>query len=213
MYGFTLVELLVVVAIISAVIFALNKIFGAIYIAYQESEERLRIQRDLKNITYWFKQDFTGFVQTQRNFDILSNATQFVFICADDPKDTDDWENHPEDDDFDTFVYRLQNRRIFREVDKYNNSDYEITRIFNLDSIETGDTFSWNFSIHNVDGNTFVASDYDNTLFNFEKDVPIDRIAITLSIRKKKRGFFRRNMPDIYEETRITAITNYKRGR
>lgn len=214
--GFTLVEVLVAAVIAGIVIFALNKTFLYVWYTHQESVDRLRMQRDLKNISYWLRKDLTGFVQTSRNLDIMNDGTTISFLGSDDPRDVIDLNTMLSDDGFDTYYYQRSGNTIIRRVDSDTDaSTWEETVRIGLESLDNdvGDTFGWTVRALTTDAQTRTSADYDATPLNFERGDIIRRIEIEMQMVKYHEGVLYRNRPPMVETMTVIGVPSFSRGR
>jgi prepilin-type N-terminal cleavage/methylation domain-containing protein len=211
--GFSLVELLVVVAIASIMLLALSRFFVNYYAAYQETQYRLRLQRDMRTLAYWTRKDLTALAQRPGNFDLMNSAWDYAFMASDDPTDTQDFASNTGDDGMDRFSYTFSGNKVTRTWDPLGTMA-SVQNDMVLECIETGrgDTFAIEITLRDTNDSPLYRNQFDSTLGNFEVDSQVRRVDVQLIFSKRPWGAIFANRSAIVERAEIKSVAMYRRG-
>lgn len=211
--GFSLVELVMVSLIIGVVALLMGRFFINYFASYRESGARMRLQRDMRTLTYWIRTDLTGMPQRAGNFDLAASGNGFAFLTTDDPNNAQDWGSNTGDNGIDSFTYTFSGNRATRRWDPLGTMA-ATTHDIMLESIEParGDTVEVTVVLHTSDGDTLARTDFDGTLGNFERTDAVRRVDIRIAFYKKPTGFFSAGRPFIVERGEIESVALYRRG-
>lgn len=210
--GFTIVELLVTVTVGAIVLLAISKFFVNYYISFRETQARLRLQRDMRTLTYWVRQDLTALAQRNNNFDLARGTQDFAFLAADDPADTVDWGSNPTDGGLDRFTYTFLGNKATRVLDRLGTMS-AISKEFSLESIEIskGDTYSVQITLTDLNDSTLVRSNFDSTLANFDYGTPIRAVEVEFIFSKRPIGSIFGSRPPVIERGHLRSVVMYRR--
>lgn len=211
--AFSLIELVMVSVIIGVVALMMGRFFINYFASYRESNARMRLQRDMRTLTYWIRTDLSGMPQRAGNFDLAASGAAFAFVTTDDPNDSQDWGSNTSDNGIDHFTYTFAGNRVTRTWDPLGTMS-EKTYDIVLEAIEParGDTVEVTLVLHTADGDTLSRGDFDGTLGNFERTEAIRRVDMRIAFYKKPTGFFSSGRPPVVERGEIESVTLYRRG-
>lgn len=211
--GFSLVELIVVALIGGAILIVLGRFLVNYYHTFHETQSRLRMQRDMRTLTYWIRKDLTALAQRGNNFDLKNDADDFAFIAADDPKDTVDFSTNTTDDGLDQFTYTMDDKTVTRTWDPRGTMS-PVERVIALECIEPGkgDTFSITLKLTDLDDSTLTRTDFDGTFENFEYNVAIRNVEVDVLFCKRPIGSLTSGRPFIVERGHIKSVTLYRKS-
>ncbi len=212
--GFTLVELIVGSAVAAIVLVLLSRFFLNYYVANWEAQSRMRLQRDMRTLSYWIRQDLTALAQRSGNFDLKSGTRDFMFYAADDPQNAADWASNSADQGLDSFVYTFTANKATRTHHAGGGLAPKQTFI-ELESIEAarGDTYDVVVTLRDLNDSTVTAAQFDATLGNFDyTTAPIRVVDIDLVFSKRPLGRIFGNRPPIIERASLKSVAHYRRG-
>ncbi|MEK8022272.1 MAG: hypothetical protein AAB229_00525 [Candidatus Hydrogenedentota bacterium] len=211
--AFSLVELLVVSMIVGLVLLALGRFFQNYLTGYQETQARLRLQRDMRALTYWIRKDLTALVKRQNNFELSRDSGHFSFLAADDPMNSTDMSDNSSDNGLDSVTYTCSANKITRKWDPLGGGAITQSEI-TLESIEParGDTYAIEITLYDIHDSPLARSNFDGTFGNYECDSSIKTVDLEIIFSKKPVGPFSQRRPRIMERGQVKAVAMYKRA-
>lgn len=211
--GFSLVELLVVCVITGIIVLALGYFFRNYFIAYRETQNRMRLQRDMRTMSYWIRKDLTALALRNNNVDLKAGSNDFSFLAADDPKDTYDCDVNTADNGLDTFTYAFSGNKMTRTWDP-GGTMTKTTNDFAFESLDAsrGDTIAVNITLYDDKDSQILRSQYDGTLGNFDRAETIRRVNVELIMDKQPQGAYAAGRSPLEERAEIKSVTMYQKG-
>jgi prepilin-type N-terminal cleavage/methylation domain-containing protein len=212
--AFTIVELIVAVAVGAIVLVILSKFFMDYYLTFQETQARLGMQRDMRTIQYWVRKDLTALVKGNNNFDLANSgdSQDFCFLAADDPTDTVDYATNATDSGLDRFTYTVFGNKVTRIWNPMGTMA-SVSNVFAMASIDAsrGDTIAFNITLRAGADTEVKRSDFNATLGDFDYKEPIRRVDMEIVFSKRPIGLWFATRPAILERAEIKSVALYRK--
>lgn len=211
--AFTLIELVVISALVGVIMILLGRFFLNYWSSYRESSARMRLHRDMVTLTYWIRKDLSAMPQRPGNVDLHRTGNDFAFIATDDPNDSADWNTNATDNGLDQYRYVVSGNKVTRTWDRLGTMS-AIPHDIMLEAIEPsrGDSVEVRITLTTVEGDTLGRSNFDATFGNFERTESVRRVEMTIYFYKQPTGFFSKGRPVIVERGDIESVTLYRRS-
>ncbi len=211
--GFTLMELIVVSVIVGTVVLIMGQFFLNYISSFKETQARLRLQRDMRSLSYWIRKDLSAMAQRAGNFDLKSTGSDFAFVAADDPGDTQDWSSNSADNQLDHFTYTFAGNRATRTWDRLGTMS-AIENDIVLEAIEpdNGDTYEVRITLYDTDDSPVARTAFDATLGNFELATTFRRVEMQIIFSKRPTGLLASRRSSIIERAEIKSVALYRRN-
>lgn len=211
--GFTLMELIVVSLIIGVVVLIMGQFFLNYISSFKETQARLRLQRDMRSLSYWVRKDLSAMAQRVGNFDLGDSGSDFAFVAADDPNDTQDWASNTSDNGLDRFTYAFAGNRATRTWNRLGTMSAIKNEIV-LEAIEpaNGDTYEVKITLYDTDDSPITRAAFDNTLGNFDVAKTIRRVEMQIIFAKRPTGLLASRRSSIIERAEIKSVALYRRN-
>lgn len=197
----------------AGILILLSHFFLNYYATFRETQTRLRLQRDMRTLSYWIRKDLTALIQRNNNFDLKNGSNDFSFVAADDPEDTQDQDINTTDNDMDRFTYTFAGNLVTRTWNPLGTMP-SVRNVFTLESIEPekGDTYAVEITLYDVFDSPVIRTQFDGILENFDYDAPIKKLELRIIFSKRPAGSLFKARPSIVERSEMRAVAFYRKG-